>query len=191
MVTYLVNVMILYGGDFMSNQVHFMSVNQSWGTPDSFMEYMKNEFWFVPDLDAAATEENKKAKYCYTEELDSLTQKWYGQVWLNPPYGKVLLPKFLDKCNEEIKSGRIGQMFVLIPARTDTKWFHEKVMRGASEIYLIKGRFNFVSPTLIEGANAPFPSMLVRYLHPNHPDRVHTGVSISTIEPSKYHRGWK
>ncbi len=174
----------------MKNEVHFMSVNQSWGTPDSFMEYMEEEFNFVPDLDAAATLQNKKARYCYTEEQDSLTQKWYGSVWLNPPFGKVLLPKFLDKCNSEMERGGIGQMFVLIPARTDTKWFHEKVMKGASEIYLIKGRFNFVSPTSKEGANAPFPSMLVRYLHPNHPENNRLITKIKTLEVSPYYRGW-
>jgi len=75
----------------------------------------------------------------------------------------------------------------LIPARTDTKWFHEIVCKGATRIYLIKGRFNFESPYAKEGANAPFPSMLVEYTKMA---RYHDMPEILTLDIDKKYRGW-
>ena len=140
-----------------------MSVNQTWGTPRKFLIFLEENFLWVPSLDAAASIRNTKAQKYFTEDDDSLKQTWFGNVWLNPPFGKVLLPQFLDKCTEQIKAGNADSIFVLIPARTDTKWFHEKVIPNARYVYLIKGRFNFDSPYAAEGANALFPSMLVIY----------------------------
>tara|TARA_R110000822_G_C15238824_1_gene486123 strand:- start:46 stop:573 length:528 start_codon:yes stop_codon:yes gene_type:complete len=167
-----------------------MSVNQTWGTPSKFMEYMKTHIHFVPDLDAAASFENKKANRYFSELDNSLDKDWFGKVWLNPPFGKVLLPKFLDKCNEQIQRDEVEEIFVLIPARTDTKWFHEKVMKGAKYIYLIKGRFNFESPYSTDGANAPFPSMLVHYVGKTYNNNIGK-VIIKTLDVPKEYRGWK
>lgn len=160
------------------------SINQTWGTPVAFFEFLKDTFGFVPDLDAAASDENHKAPQYFTEEDNSLEKKWFGNVWLNPPFGKVLLPQFLEKCNNEIAHGNCERIFCLIPARTDTKWFHEIVMREAGRIYFIKGRFNFESPYSTKGANAPFPSMLVIY------DRRFISTMLDTLEVDKKFRGW-
>lgn len=161
-----------------------MSVNQTWGTPKKFMEYLEFFFDWKPDLDAAASWKNAKAENYIDEEMDSLKSAWFGNVWLNPPFGRVMLPKFLEKCNKQIKSDRVESIYVLIPARTDTKWFHDIVMKGASRIYLIKGRFNFDSPYSHDGANAPFPSMLVIYEKPR------SRTVIETLEVDKLWRGW-
>lgn len=163
-----------------------MSVDQTWGTPQSFLTYLEDAFGFVPDLDAAASVHNAKAGQYYTEEQNSLTKNWFGNVWLNPPFGKVMLPAFLEKCRDEIAYGNCERIFVLIPARTDTKWFHEIVMPEADIIYLIKGRFNFVSPNACESANAPFPSMLVTYNQYKPP----RPAIISTLELSAKVRGF-
>ena len=108
-----------------------MSVNQTWGTPRKFLIFLKENFLWIPDLDAAASPSNAKADNYFTEDQDALKQTWFGNVWLNPPFGKVMLPQFLDKCTEQIKCGNADSIFVLIPARTDTKWFHEKVVPNA------------------------------------------------------------
>lgn len=164
-----------------------MSVNQTWGTPRIFFNYLEERFLFVPDLDAAASSGNAKANFYFTEKDNSLVKQWFGQVWLNPPFGKVLLPQFLKKCNEQIKTEQVERIMVLIPARTDTKWFHEIVCKGATRIYLIKGRFNFESPYAKEGANAPFPSMLVEYTKMA---RYHNMPEILTLDINKKYRGW-
>ena len=162
------------------------SINQTWGTPVAFFEFLKDNFGFIPDLDAAASDKNHKAPVYYTEEENSLEMEWFGNVWLNPPFGKVLLPQFLEKCNYEITHGKAERIFCLIPARTDTKWFHEIVMEGAYRIYFIKGRFNFESPYSAAGANAPFPSMLVTYTRA----RLLTRPFLETLEVDKKFRGW-
>lgn len=160
------------------------SINQTWGTPRAFFEFLKDNFRFIPDLDAAASDENHKAPIYYTEEDNSLEMEWFGNVWLNPPFGKVLLPQFLEKCNHEISYGNVENIFCLIPARTDTKWFHEIVMKEVSHVYFIKGRFNFESPYSGKGANAPFPSMLLIYNQKTHRPIMHT------LEVDKKFRGW-
>lgn len=75
------------------------------------------------------------------------------RVFCNPPYGKEL-PKWVKKCYDESRVGTLVVM--LIPARTDTKWFHEYIY-GKAEIRFIKGRVKFGDSK----NSAPFPSMLV------------------------------
>ena len=76
-------------------------------------------------------------------------------VFCNPPYGREL-PKWVKKCHDESKNG--ATVVMLIPARTDTRWFHEHIYHKA-EIRFIKGRIKFGDSK----SAAPFPSMLVIY----------------------------
>lgn len=146
----------------MAQEVHFMSDRHDWGTPDSFMIWLKEEMGLEFDLDAAASDDNHKAPEYFSIEDDALSCNWYGKVWLNPPFGNEL-PLWLDKCAREIRREDVESIHVLIPARTDTRWFHDIVMPKASMVYFIKGRFNFRFDRAIAGANAPFPSMLVLF----------------------------
>jgi phage N-6-adenine-methyltransferase len=168
----------------MSQEVHFMSERQDWGTPRAFLEWLESDRSWTPNLDAAASIRNAKAPHFFTEDDDSLSKDWFGDVWLNPPFGNEL-PKFMKKCAEQIKRKEVRSIMVLIPARTDTKWFHEIVMPHAYLIYLIKGRFNFRVDNAVEGANAPFPSMLVLYRKHRLPD-----AGITTLEVPKEARGF-
>jgi phage N-6-adenine-methyltransferase len=168
----------------MSQEVHFMSERQDWGTPRAFLEWLETDRSWTPNLDAAASIRNAKAPHFFTEDDDSLSKDWFGDVWLNPPFGNEL-PKFMKKCAEQIKRKEVRSIMVLIPARTDTKWFHEIVMPHAYLIYLIKGRFNFRVDNAVEGANAPFPSMLVLYRKHRLPD-----AGITTLEVPKEARGF-
>lgn len=156
-----------------------------WATPRAFMDWLELEFRWRPNLDAAADIRNSKAPHFYDEQIDGLSKEWFANVWLNPPYGREI-PRWLEKCKEQILNPLVKTIFVLIPVRTDTKWFHELIMPHAYMVYLIKGRFNHVHPNAVEGKNAPFPSMLVVY-RKQPPSRT---ASITTLEVPKEARGF-
>jgi len=164
--------------------VHFSSDRQDWATPPAFIKWYESRIGHRFHLDAAASSRNAKADHFYTIEDDSLSREWWGHVWLNPPFGREL-PRWLEKCAEQIKNPMVHSIHVLIPARTDTKWFHDLVMPHAYLAYLIKGRFNFRFDDAVPGANAPFPSMLVVYRRHNLPD-----CGIATLEVPKEARGY-
>jgi site-specific DNA-methyltransferase (adenine-specific) len=115
---------------------------------------LNKEFRF--NLDPCSTHENAKCDKHFTKEDDGLAQNWGGyRVFCNPPYGREL-SKWVKKCYEE--SSRAEVVVMLIPARTDTRWFHDYIY-GKAEIRFIKGRLRFGGSS----TNAPFPSMLVIY----------------------------
>ena len=125
-----------------------------WATPMEFFKELDKEFHFT--LDPCSTHENAKCEKHYTKEDDGLKQDWGGQVvFCNPPYGREL-PKWVKKCYDESKKGTLVVM--LIPARTDTRWFHDWIY-GKAEIRFIKGRLKFGDSK----QSAPFPSMVVVY----------------------------
>jgi len=142
---------------------------------------------FEPTLDAAASKSNTKAPLYFdgTPDCDGLVNPWKGDVWVNPPYGREI-PLWLEKAAKEIQREEVNQILVLIPARTDTKWFHEIIMPHAYLVYLIKGRFNHIHPSSKDGANAPFPSMLVKFRKHNLPE-----CGIATLEVPAFARGFE
>ena len=134
------------------NDVMYSSKTCEWETPQAFFDTLNAEFHFT--LDACATPENAKCDRYFTREQDGLSQDWTGEtVFCNPPYGREM-SKWIQKCAEHGLSGGVAVM--LIPARTDTKAFHQYIY-GKAEIRFIKGRLRF------GGSNnsAPFPSMVV------------------------------
>ena len=132
----------------------YTSNTDEWATPQDFFDGLDAEFHFT--LDACARPENAKCESYYTPEQDGLSQPWPGRVWCNPPYGRTL-PRWLAKAHEEIRSNA-ELIVMLIPARTDTKWFHEYVyQKPGVEIRFVKGRLKFGGAVY----NAPFPSMIV------------------------------
>ena len=137
----------------MENKVLYSSNTDSWSTPwDLF--YKLNEIYNF-DLDPCCDELNRKCKNYFTRQHDGLDQDWnkYKSVFMNPPYGREI-KKWVKKAYEENKKGCI--VVCLLPARTDTKWFHEYIY-NKHKIEFIKGRLRFGNST----DNAPFPSMLV------------------------------
>lgn len=138
----------------MSNiKVMYSSKTDNWATPQDFYDKLDNEFHFT--LDPCADKNNHKCKKYYTKEDDGLLQDWGGEtVFCNPPYGRQI-SKWVEKCfNESRKDKTIVVM--LIPARTDTKYFHQYIYNKA-ELRFVKGRLKFGDSK----ANAPFPSMVV------------------------------
>ena len=142
------------------NAALLSSKNMCWCTPQDFYNKLNDEFEFV--LDAAATEKTAKCPLYFTLETDGLSQSWDcgGAVFCNPPYGRKI-GKWIKKAYEE--SLRIPYRIVLlIPARTDTSYFHDYIY-GKAEIRFIRGRLRFEDEDGNAADPAPFPSMVVVY----------------------------
>lgn len=136
----------------MNDNVLFSSKSNDWSTPQELFDALDKRFQFT--LDVCASDKNAKVKRYFTRELDGLGQSWGGErCWMNPPYGREIGP-WVEKARRE---GERGALVVgLLPARTDTAWFHEHVYRAATEIRFLKGRLKFEGAA----ASAPFPSMI-------------------------------
>lgn len=129
------------------------SSTDEWATPQDLFDTLNATFHFT--LDPCATPENAKCARFYTKEQDGLKQDWGGEViWCNPPYGREI-GKWIQKCAEHR-----GVAVMLIPARTDTRWWHSYIDKNPdAHVYFIKGRLKFG-----DGKNpAPFPSAIVVY----------------------------
>jgi phage N-6-adenine-methyltransferase len=103
-------------------------------------------------VDVCATPDKAKCERFYSPEIDGLAQEWRGTCWMNPPYGRVI-GQWVKKAFESSRDG--ATVVCLLPARTDTAWWHDYCQRG--EVRFIRGRLKFVGAT----ANAPFPSAVV------------------------------
>lgn len=149
--------------------VHYSSETPEWSTPQDFFNDVNKEFGPF-DLDVAAdlaSMNTKCANFCHKEGLyldDSgwiispaggLSIPWHKHAtrcWMNPPYGRGI-SAWVEKAYNESINGCL--VVCLLPARTDTKWFHDFCKKG--EIRFLRGRLKF------GGAkhSAPFPSMVV------------------------------
>lgn len=130
--------------------VHFSSESDDWATPQDVFDSINKVFQF--SLDVCASPKNAKCDEFYTVVEDGLKQPWFGSVWMNPPYGRTI-GLWMKKAYESSNAG--ATVVCLIPARTDTRWWHEYAMRG--EIVFLRGRLKFGGAK----TNAPFPSALV------------------------------
>ena len=120
--------------NFDSNR--FASNNQEYATPWDLFNKLDEEFRFT--LDACADSVNHKCDNYYTKEQDSLSKEWNGVCWMNPPYKDM--KKWVIKAYNESRKDNTT-VVCLIPARTNTNWWHEYCMKG--EIRFIKGRPKF------------------------------------------------
>ena len=134
----------------MQTEVMFSSKTGEHATPQDFFDELDAEFGFV--LDPCSTDENAKCEFHYTIGDNGLLMPWFGPVFMNPPYGREIVA-WVEKAYEE---GKHTTVVGLLPARTDTRWFHDYIY-GKAEIRFEKGRLKF------GGAknSAPFPSMVV------------------------------
>lgn len=133
----------------MINSGLFTSNTDQWGTPQDLFDKLNAEFHFT--LDVCADDTNHKCDKYFTKEQDGLIQDWGGEVvWCNPPYGREI-GKWVERCSKHK-----GIAVMLLPARTDTRWFHDYIYKK-SRIRFIKGRLKFGD----SNNSAPFPSMVV------------------------------
>lgn len=156
-----------------NRRVLFSSERQDWGTPGYLFRWLDDQWHFT--LDAAASDDNHLVDRYFTEATDGLAQDWrnpdgsIGRVFVNPPYGKdehgaSLQEPWFHKAVAEARSGR-SWVVMLVPARTDTAWWHDVVATQASEVWLLRGRHRFVDMLTGKPAQGPsgFPLAVVMF----------------------------
>jgi site-specific DNA-methyltransferase (adenine-specific) len=137
------------------------SATVEWGTPPDLFEALNRELGPF-DLDAAASDENHLAPAWFTVKDDGLSKAWWGRVWCNPPYGRELRRWTAKATLATHHLGKAELVAMLLPARTDTRWFHETILvpnaiGGPSEVRFLRGRLKFGGARTV----APFASMVV------------------------------
>jgi phage N-6-adenine-methyltransferase len=136
--------------------VYFWHKSDEWETPLELFAEMDLEFKFT--LDVAALPHNTKCLNFFTPGADGLTRTWTGVCWMNPPYGNSLR-HWVKKAHDSAKAG--ATVVCLLPARTDTHWWHDFVLSYA-EVRFIRGRIKFNGTP----NSAPFPSAIVVFRPP-------------------------
>ena len=159
--------------DFYKSQTAFSSETDMWSTPQKFFDEYNAIYCF--NTDVCATKDDTKCEHYYDKEVDGLAQKWEGVCWMNPPYGSPefpcksgckkkkcgergyhtseYVPGIIDWMRKAYEESLTGVTVVcLIPARTDTKWWHDYAIKG--DIEFIRGRLKFGD----SDNSAPFPS---------------------------------
>ena len=138
----------------MINKALFSSDSAEWETPQDLFDELNEEFKFT--IDVCANDDNYKVVPHYSKLNDAFDNNWKEDSsndwkWMNPPYGREI-KDWIKKASEEKK------VVALLPARTDTKYFHEYIYKKPNvEIRFIKGRLKFSGSK----NSAPFPSMIV------------------------------
>lgn len=131
----------------------FSSAREDWETPPEFFNELDGEFHF--DLDVCATPATAKCARRFTPAEDGLNRPWAPHIcWMNPPYGRAIR-RWMDKALAESRRG--ATVVCLVPARTDTAWWHDCVIGGAAEVRFVRGRLRFVGAA----HPAPFPSAVI------------------------------
>jgi len=140
------------GKQSMMNRGMFSHSSEEWETPRDFFDSLNADFHFT--LDVCATPANAKCARYFTKEEDGLSRRWEGVCWMNPPYGREI-DRWLWKAYESALKGAV--VVCLLPARTDTAWWHDCVLLRATGIQFVRGRLRFSGTK----DPAPFPSVLV------------------------------
>ena len=131
-------------------KIIFAHKTVEWSTPQGFFDVLDSIFDF--NLDVCATQENAKCTKYFTIKDDGLSKTWSGVCWMNPPYGRQI-SKWVQKAYESACTG--ATVVCLLPARTDTKWWHKYCERGCYRFVI--GRLKFSNSLY----NAPFPCVIV------------------------------
>jgi phage N-6-adenine-methyltransferase len=137
----------------------YSSSSGEWETPQDFFDSLDAVFHFT--LDVCATSENAKCERYFTKADDGLAQPWEGTCWMNPPYGREIGAWVKKAYDSSLTTGAL--VVCLLPARTDTKWWHEYVIAHAGKIEFIRGRLKFSGK-----GSAPFPSAVVMFGESRH-----------------------
>ena len=138
----------------MINKGLFTSDKDDWQTPKWLFDKLNKHFKF--NLDVCANDENALCNKYYTSYNSCLDEDWEVCNFMNPPYGREI-SNFVKKAHDQWLENDCTTV-ALLPARTDTKWFHEYIYLPATIIF-IKGRLKFEGGEKL--APAPFPSMVV------------------------------
>ena len=135
--------------------VHFSSNSDAHNTPGRILDLVATAMGEI-DLDPCSNNKespNVPAKYHYTKSDDGLSKKWFGRVYMNPPYGDEI-PKWVSKLVDAFVSNEVKEAIALLPARTDTAWFSQICNYT---ICFVRGRLKFGEAN----NSAPFPSAVI------------------------------
>lgn len=112
-----------------------------WATPRAFFEMACREFGLTMDACSGRNNPTTAETQIWADEHDSLTMPWKGRVWCNPPYGREIGKWVAKAAREVVRRDGPELVVMLLPARTDTSWWHEYCMRA--EVRFIRGRLCF------------------------------------------------
>jgi phage N-6-adenine-methyltransferase len=136
--------------------VHFSSATDMWATPQEVFDRYDAIYNFTTDVCAIA--ENAKCANYFTPEIDGLSQEWKGVLWMNPPYGRGI-GAWMKKAHDAARYNG-ATVVCLVPARTDTAWWHDYAAHG--DVEFLRGRLKFGG----HKNSAPFPSAIVVFSGP-------------------------
>lgn len=152
--------------DKTTQSTMFSSKTVEWETPATFFQRLSKFYDFT--LDPCATDASAKCQKYFTKTDDGLTKDWAGNiVFMNPPYGRVI-KNWVRKAWEEGTKPNTT-VVCLVPARTDTRWWHDYCMK-AEKVYFVKGRLKFGDSS----NSAPFPSAVVVFNSKDNPPSLGT-----------------
>lgn len=157
-------------------KVMFSSKSNEWSTPKWLFDSLNNLFNFT--LDPCATHDNAKCEKYFTIKDNGLNKSWANEVvFCNPPYGREI-KHWVGKSFLESEYNN-SVVVMLIPARTDTKYWHQYIFNKA-DIYFLEGRLKFGNAK----NSAPFPSAIVVF-DKNKKDKVVKTISKNTLNEWK------
>jgi phage N-6-adenine-methyltransferase len=119
-----------------------------WYTPARYVELARRVLGTI-DVDPASNDiaqQTVRAATYYTEETNGLDKEWRGRVWMNPPYSRKLIGRFINKLVSEYRAGRTTEAIVLTNNNTDTRWA-SALFGNAAALCFTQGRVKFESPT--------------------------------------------
>jgi phage N-6-adenine-methyltransferase len=142
--------------------IHYSSKKSDWETPDDFFEVFHEILKF--DLDVCAREDNSKLPNFISPEMDSFKTPWTGCCWMNPPYGRGTKDTpgtgdWVRLAVDNVNKGNCDRAVILIPSRTDTKYFQQLIFKEASWVFFVAGRLKFGGSK----DSAPFPSAVIGF----------------------------
>ena len=118
-------------------------------TPQDWWNKLNKRFFFT--LDAAAEKDHHMGNIPYlTEEQDALSVRWTGSVWCSPPWHKTGLTKWVKKAYDAVTLEPAQIVVMLLPVRTQDRWWHDRLLGKANEILFIRGDLEFTpfDPTM-------------------------------------------
>jgi ParB family chromosome partitioning protein len=151
---------IAVGRERIQNALANFSGNNEWYTPPVWVERARSAMGSI-DLDPASCEfaqRTVRAAEWFDRERDGLAQRWRGNIWLNPPYERGLIDKFIKKLI--VDRNNFSQAVVLVDSRTDTSWFH-RLCDISNAVAFPKGRINFHTEDVTSRSSPVFGSAFV------------------------------
>jgi phage N-6-adenine-methyltransferase len=152
-------VALPHPSQFFSQSVALSSACDYWETPPELFARLDAEHKFT--LDPCSDGKNNLLPTHFTRRSNGLARSWRGhRAFMNPPYGRVI-PAWVEKARRECRDSGV-LVVALIPARTDTNWWHDHVLDACADVEYVRGRISFYLHG-VKGGKAPFASAIVTY----------------------------